>query len=721
MYNYDTALDSLVKQTERAKKKLDKSMDETSAKRNAQVYGQSLLDQKANIGAQRKVYEQAIANYNKTYREKLGPELNKWEEQSKTKFDPSKYVNLNNKTGRYEISMDKLQKDQLPKEIKSWVEQYVKTVNDYQGKIEDLRDKEEELDEQYLEWKKQVRDDYIDLQQKMMDVLREKYQQEIDDLQNKYDAMEEADSKYLEALQKNIDKQRKLRDQENSWRELTDKERKLSLMQRDTSRGNAAEVKSLEKEVENDRTQLLDNAVDDIIEKLQEFYDLQRESRDAEIEYKETLLEDVNLLKEVTEELKKIHTSEDLVNWWKDNVSNISQMSKEEFDREKEEWSNLISAKVNYSASVDETITKSIETSEGKLQEVAEETQKIVESTSEQMTTIAETTLKEAGEEYQKAIKAAKDALQDAVDAVDKQKKALQSAIDAANEAKKAFDDIHNKYIEYMNSQKKAETKTVYMVDGKAYDNLQQAQRVAAQNAQHRSGSTTVSQQNVPQNTTTQSNTPPSATNTFNNNWTSSNKKKVKVDYYTSENGTIYTKEQYNNIPSQAGIKSGLKQIEVELPTGVDHGVLKYNDKDKKWELEQKEPSKDMSEVYIENLSKDKDKKKYLAFAQGGLVDYTGPAWVDGSRSRPEAFLSAEDTRRIGEAARILADLPILSQPVNKDTITNNTVGDTNIQIEVNVDQIASDYDVDEAVNRVEQKIVEAAKYAGSNVILKKR
>jgi hypothetical protein len=108
-------------------------------------------------------------------------------------------------------------------------------------------------------------------------------------------------------------------------------------------------------------------------------------------------------------------------------------------------------------------------------------------------------------------------------------------------------------------------------------------------------------------------------------------------------------------------------------------------------------------------------------FAKGGLVDYTGPAWVDGSRSNPEAFLSSEDTRRIGEAARILADLPILSQPVTKDTITNNTVGDTNIQIEVNVDQIASDYDVDDAVKRVEEQIVKAAKYAGSNVILTKR
>ena len=31
-------------------------------------------------------------------------------------------------------------------------------------------------------------------------------------------------------------------------------------------------------------------------------------------------------------------------------------------------------------------------------------------------------------------------------------------------------------------------------------------------------------------------------------------------------------------------------------------------------------------------------------FASGGLVDYTGPAWVDGTKSKPEAFLDATDT-----------------------------------------------------------------------------
>ena len=175
--------------------------------------------------------------------------------------------------------------------------------------------------------------------------------------------------------------------------------------------------------------------------------------------------------------------------------------------------------------------------------------------------------------------------------------------------------------------------------------------------------------------------------------------------------------------------------IKVDIPRNVDHGLIIQDEKDKtKWEYVKTDKvfkTREEAEKYLEEL-KQKAKKDgniseiikynknlYRAFAEGGLVNYTGPAWVDGSRSKPEAFLSSEDTRRIGEAARILADLPILSQPV-KEQIPTTTIGDTTIQIDVHVDSIANDYDLDEAMNKVEQRIVNAAKYAGSNVILKK-
>ena len=44
-------------------------------------------------------------------------------------------------------------------------------------------------------------------------------------------------------------------------------------------------------------------------------------------------------------------------------------------------------------------------------------------------------------------------------------------------------------------------------------------------------------------------------------------------------------------------------------------------------------------------------------YAEGGLVDYTGPAWVDGTKSRPEAFLDAVDTANIANLAQGLRAL----------------------------------------------------------------
>jgi len=40
-------------------------------------------------------------------------------------------------------------------------------------------------------------------------------------------------------------------------------------------------------------------------------------------------------------------------------------------------------------------------------------------------------------------------------------------------------------------------------------------------------------------------------------------------------------------------------------------------------------------------------KKGMSVYKKGGLVDFTGPAWVDGTKTNPEAFLSSGDTRLI--------------------------------------------------------------------------
>lgn len=122
--------------------------------------------------------------------------------------------------------------------------------------------------------------------------------------------------------------------------------------------------------------------------------------------------------------------------------------------------------------------------------------------------------------------------------------------------------------------------------------------------------------------------------------------------------------------------------------------------------------------------------KKYFQYAQGGLVDYTGPAWVDGSKSKPEAFLSAKDTallkskifsnsnfslRSCIEAIQALADN---FRSISTDNSENINI--ENISIQVGNGTISSDYSARKAGQEIMDEILNIAKKAG-NLTLARR
>lgn len=67
--------------------------------------------------------------------------------------------------------------------------------------------------------------------------------------------------------------------------------------------------------------------------------------------------------------------------------------------------------------------------------------------------------------------------------------------------------------------------------------------------------------------------------------------------------------------------------------------------------------------------------KRY--YRSGGMVDYTGPAWVDGNKTHPEAFLSAYQTEQIGALAKSLDP----STVNNATTNSNVTFGSINFNV----------------------------------------
>lgn len=102
--------------------------------------------------------------------------------------------------------------------------------------------------------------------------------------------------------------------------------------------------------------------------------------------------------------------------------------------------------------------------------------------------------------------------------------------------------------------------------------------------------------------------------------------------------------------------------------------------------------------------------KKY---ARGGLVDETGLAWLDGTKSNPELVLRAKDTENFIQLKDILSDV---LKGYNKTSISERT-GDNYFEVYIEVDSLGSDYDVEQLATKVKKMINDDARYRNVNAI----
>lgn len=105
-------------------------------------------------------------------------------------------------------------------------------------------------------------------------------------------------------------------------------------------------------------------------------------------------------------------------------------------------------------------------------------------------------------------------------------------------------------------------------------------------------------------------------------------------------------------------------------------------------------------------------KKDLTAYKTGGIADFTGPAWLDGTKSKPELILNAKDT----ENFIMLKDI-LRSFMASRSTVAGDQRGDMYFDIDINVDEISNDYDVDELAGRVKKELTDAAMYRNVNLV----
>ena len=181
-------------------------------------------------------------------------------------------------------------------------------------------------------------------------------------------------------------------------------------------------------------------------------------------------------------------------------------------------------------------------------------------------------------------------------------------------------------------------------------------------------------------------------------------------NYFTDEDSDVVAKKaQATNIKI-----NGIKYFKLPNKNNIyfrysDDNKNTYNDLDDIF-VDKKIKGEPMGTTIASN--KLSQLKFIKAYKTGGLADFTGPAWLDGTKSKPELVLNQKDTQNFLQLKDILG-----SFMKNRSSVSSQTVGDTNYEISITVEKMTSDYDVDQVASKIKQIINNDARYRNSNII----
>lgn len=664
--NYTDRLEQLEKTSEKLKDALDNPQPGDDISQLVKNYGEAIH--------QEMVYQEALNRRKEDQKNEILGYLQSFGSEYFTVVDGLLQANY--------AAIDNAQmNDQLKDQIYEYLDQY----NEVQNEIIEGEEKYSDLLQEMKDRRKTALDNLVELQKNTAEVLKSSYEQEIEDVQNKYDAIKEADDEYLSALEEAINKQRQLREQESQWNDLATKEKKLSLMQRDTSGTQQQQVVQLEQEIQDDRQNLLDNTVDNILDTLRETYEEQQKEREEELAYQQQMVEDMNFMKQALEVLQSMTSSQDYVNWLIENNPDYQDMTEFEQIQYVEDHENDFAAYQTYQDLDNANF-------EDYLQFATEEVDEAMRTTNDNMNEYLQTSHQNVLDTVQEEQETAQQALADAQASLDEAYANYDNTIiegeQKLQELQQAYDEAVAEEIKNVNEARDAYKDAMDEVNKKGFDSIAEMQTYVDAALAGYSDAVGETGQSLINAKTNALKALAEYTNTLSNlDQQIANR---ADDAGNPEKSTYATQEAW-----QAWVDAkNARDDFINNTVNFDSRVV--------WNGE----GFDLAPFYNQ-------------YATGGLVDYTGPAWVDGTPSRPEAFLSSEDTARIGAAAELLSNIPALNSSSIDNSYSSN-IGDTTIEVHINVENVSSEVDIDEAVQRVEDDIVKMSNSIGNSIYLSK-
>lgn len=101
-------------------------------------------------------------------------------------------------------------------------------------------------------------------------------------------------------------------------------------------------------------------------------------------------------------------------------------------------------------------------------------------------------------------------------------------------------------------------------------------------------------------------------------------------------------------------------------------------------------------------------------YKTGGLADFTGPAWLDGTKAKPEYVLNSVQTKGFLTLVDVLDSIKNHSSTPKSENAVGNTY-----DIDINIETVKEEADIDKIAEKVQKSIVIASQYR-SNTIIKR-
>lgn len=293
LYNLNHKLNAQIREREKLERDYERAVKDSgkSAQDLADITAQELASLKEEAKVQKDIAQAALKNI-------------EMERAANTQY--SRYYTYDAKTNTIQVNWEAVDKARWNadegaefEEFISYLEEQTDTAKEAQDALDDIEDSVDEI-------QKRGRNSTSEIYNQVKEGLIQERQEQIDKLQAINDAIQEAQSALVDQMQKQIDEARQARDNKKTENKIADKETRLAYLMRDTSGGNAMEIASLQKEIEEAKQGYTDSLIDQQLQSLQDANEHAAEQRQEQIDLAQAQLDSYTNSAEIWSEVKKL-------------------------------------------------------------------------------------------------------------------------------------------------------------------------------------------------------------------------------------------------------------------------------------------------------------------------------------------------------------------------------------------------------------------------------